>query len=152
MKRLATITAASAATLAAVFLLPSSPPDTSDAVFSLQADAPARFQSSSNLFAWRDGSALVTNKGGQLFFRGVGVKVLTWEGSAKEFSVWQGTNSGSYVKCVNVGTNQIFSLDLFPGTNYFAVTATTENGDTSDFSNEVVATGKSFFITISRVQ
>jgi hypothetical protein len=66
---------------------------------------------------------------------------LEWDANTEPniagYRVYWGTASRTYSRTLSVTTTSATITNLFPGTNYFAVTAFDDNGLESDFSDEV---------------
>jgi len=72
-----------------------------------------------------------------------GVAKLTWDvapAGAAGYKVYYGSSPQNYTSSVAVGLVPTFSVNLPPGTYYFAVTALDSTGNESGYSNEVSKT------------
>lgn len=68
---------------------------------------------------------------------------LTWDvapSGAAGYKVYYGSSSQNYTSSIAVGLVPTFSVNLPPGTYYFAVTALDSSGNESGYSNEVSKT------------
>jgi hypothetical protein len=72
-----------------------------------------------------------------------GVAKLTWDVTpsvATGYKVYYGSSPNTYTSSIAVGMVPSFTVNLPPGTYYFAVTAYDSSGNESGYSNEVSKT------------